>query len=78
MTSFRDAHRVPAAGPHATVHRSPVRLRILARPTDTLAGISPEHFEVRSTYDVRAHLACVYLARGWAEAVADEPVPPSR
>jgi CheY-like chemotaxis protein len=66
-------------GSHARSRANPeevtVRLRILASPPDTLAGISPQYFEVGGVYEIRSHVACVYLAKGWAETVADAAAP---
>jgi CheY-like chemotaxis protein len=49
-----------------------MRLKILTRPTGTIAGITLDGFRVGSVYDLRNQIACVFLAEGWAEIVSDD------
>jgi CheY-like chemotaxis protein len=46
-----------------------MRLRILTPPIGTLDGISLDHFTVGRTYELGTHVACVFIAEGWAELV---------
>jgi hypothetical protein len=48
-----------------------MRLRIIKSPTRPIAGVSLDRFRVGRTYDVRRQVACVALAEGWAEIMAD-------
>jgi CheY-like chemotaxis protein len=49
-----------------------MRLRILIRPTGTIDGVSLKHLIVGGVYDLGTQIACVFLAEGWAEVVADD------
>ena len=59
-----------------------MRLRVLTRPTGTIDGISLDRFRLGEVYELGAQVACVFLAEGWAELVAEDnnghvPVRPS-
>ncbi len=51
-----------------------MRLKILTRPTGTIAGVSLDHFTVGSVYELGSQIACRFLAEGWAELVSDSEV----
>lgn len=52
-----------------------MRLRILAQPTGTIAGIALDQFHVGGIYDLGPQVACVFLAERWAESVGDDETP---
>jgi CheY-like chemotaxis protein len=58
-----------------------VRLRICRQPPGTIDGIRLDQFRPGLVYNIGSQLACVFLAEGWAEPIAElaEPVrPPPR
>jgi CheY-like chemotaxis protein len=52
-----------------------MRLRILTSPTGTIDGVSLNKFHVGAVYELGTQVACVFLAEGWAELVADDGTP---
>lgn len=52
-----------------------MRVRILRRPVERVDGVALDHFRVGAVYDLRSEVACLLLAEGWAEIVADDDPP---
>jgi len=52
-----------------------MRLKILARPSGTIDGITLDQFRVGAVYDIGTQVGSVFLAEGWAELVADDGTP---
>ena len=52
-----------------------MRLRIVAQPTGTIAGVALEKFQVGGIYDLGPQVAGVFLAERWAESVGDDEAP---
>ncbi len=48
-----------------------MRLRICRQPTGSIDGVLLDQFRLGVVYDISTQLAAVFLAEGWAEAVAD-------
>jgi CheY-like chemotaxis protein len=55
--------------------RGRMRLRILAQPTGTIAGVALGQFHVGGIYDLGPQVAGVFLAERWAESVGDDETP---
>ena len=52
-----------------------MRLRIVAQPTGTIAGVALDQFHVGAIYDLGPQVASVFLAERWAESVGDDETP---